>query len=93
MWPSIVLGFFAGVFFGNGIPHFVKGITRDCYPCVFGGGPVPNLIAGWISLIVAGSLTRWIDMPEWGMQAAMSAAVGLLAIGVFYAGPVAFGRP
>ena len=62
MWPSIVLGFRAGVVFGNGVPHFVKGITKDRYPCLFGGGPVPNFIAGWLSFVVA---VVGVNGPTW----------------------------
>jgi len=36
MWQSVILGFFAGVFGANAMPHFVKGITKESYPCVFG---------------------------------------------------------
>jgi hypothetical protein len=92
MWQSIVLGFLAAAFFGNGFPHFVRGITKERYPCVLGGGPIPNLIAGWLSFVVAGILTHWIDLRDWRMEVSISAAAGLLAIGLFHAGPGAFGR-
>jgi hypothetical protein len=91
MWGSILLGFLAGVLLGNGIPHFVKGITKEQYPTVFGPGPVPNLIAGWVSLVIVGALVRWNGWPAddatW-----ISTALGLLTIGLFHAGPGAFGR-
>src|SRR5262249_43227643 len=76
MWQSMALGFLAGVFFGNGIPHFVKGITKERYPCVFGGGPMPNLLAGWLSLGIAGLLTHWIDLQDRGLGASISARTG-----------------
>jgi len=56
VWQSVLLSFVAGIFFGNGIPHFVKGITKERYPSVLGNGPVPNLIGGWLSFVVAGLL-------------------------------------
>jgi hypothetical protein len=45
VWQSVLLSFVAGIFFGNGIPHFVKGITKERYPSMLGNGPVPNLSA------------------------------------------------
>jgi hypothetical protein len=88
---SIALGFLAGVLFGNGLPHFVRGITKERYPSALGGGPIPNLIAGWALLVLAVVLARWIDLAA-DEVALASAALGLLAIGLFHAGPGAFGR-
>ena len=34
MWQSFILGFLAGVSGANGAPHFLKGITKETYPCV-----------------------------------------------------------
>jgi len=50
----VILGFFAGVFGANGVRHFVEGITKESYPCVFGNSPVPSLIAGWFSSTLFG---------------------------------------
>ena len=50
----MILGFFAGVFGANGVRHFVDGITKESYPCVFGNSPVPSLIAGWFSSTLFG---------------------------------------
>lgn len=91
MWQSIVLSFLAGLFFGNGLPHFIRGITKERYPCIFGGGPIPNLFAGWLSLVASGILTHWIDFSTWGTEASIAASLGVLAIGLFHAGPGAFG--
>jgi hypothetical protein len=54
----VLLGFLAGIVFGNGIPHFVKGITKERYASMLGNGPVPNLIAGWLSFVIVGVLTQ-----------------------------------
>jgi hypothetical protein len=41
---------------GNAISHFVKGLTKENYPTVFGNSPVPNLLAGWAGLVVTAVL-------------------------------------
>jgi hypothetical protein len=35
-----------GVLGGNAVPHFVRGITKQRYPNIWSGGPVPNLERG-----------------------------------------------
>jgi hypothetical protein len=92
VWQSVVLGFLTGIVFGNGIPHFVKGITKERYPSMLGNGPVPNLIAGWISFVIVGVLTQWIDLRNFCAAALTAAALGVLLIGLFHAGIGAFGR-
>ena len=52
MWQTILLNLLAGAVSANAIPHFIKGITKETYPNVFGGSPVSNLIAGWAGLVV-----------------------------------------
>ena len=64
MLQSVVVGFFCGVLFGNGIPHFVRGITKENYPSMLDNSPTPNLIGGWICFIVAIWLSRWIDFAQ-----------------------------
>ena len=93
MWSAIVLGFLGGVMGGNAVPHFVRGITRRSYPCALGNGPIPNLVAGWAGLVLSVLLLAWAgpaEHPAWTFGAA---AAGVLAIGLFHAGPGAFGRP
>jgi hypothetical protein len=92
MWSSIVLDFLAGILFGNGIPHFVRGITRENYPCMLGNSPVPNLIAGWLSFVLVGILARWIDLEAHRDASLAAASLGVLAIGLFHASIGAFGR-
>ena len=46
MWQTILLSLLAGAMSANATPHFVKGITKEPYPNVFGGSPVSNLVAG-----------------------------------------------
>ncbi|WP_223692091.1 hypothetical protein [Leifsonia poae] len=92
MIVSALVMFVVGLFGANGVPHFVKGITRSPYPMIFSNRPVPNLLAGWGSLVVAGLLWM-IARPEahpW--PAFAGCALGALAMGLFHAGPGAFGR-
>ncbi|MFF1817460.1 hypothetical protein ACFVWG_09195 [Kribbella sp. NPDC058245] len=92
MWQTIGLGFLGGVLAGNGVPHFVRGITRKQYPSVFGAGPIPNLIAGWAGLVI-GTLVLWWAHPARHPAPAFAAiSCGVLLIGLFHAGPGAFGR-
>jgi len=92
MWPSIGLAVLAGILFGNAIPHFVKGITKENYPCMFGNSPTPNLIAGWFCFVLAGVLVRWIDLDRFRDASLIAASLGVLAIGLFHASVGAFGR-
>lgn len=92
MWQTIVLSFLMGLIGANGIPHFVKGITKENYPCVLGNGPIPNLIGGWLAFIVAALCAYRIYPTHYHLPAICSCATGVLLIGLFHAGPGAFGR-
>jgi hypothetical protein len=86
-----LLGFLAGVLGGNAIPHFVRapGSAIPTYGVV---GPVPNVVAGWGGLVLAVLLLHMaFDGPS-RMAAFIATAVGVLLIGLFHAGPGAFGR-
>lgn len=93
MWQAIVFSFLGGVLGANGFPHFTRGITRRRYPSQLGNGPVPNFIAGWAALVIAVLLFYLAHVgrhPGWSLGAA---ALGVLLMGLFHAGPGAFGRP
>lgn len=92
MWVSIIAGFFAGVFAGNGVPHFVQGITRGSYPCLLGNSSLPNLVAGWASFVVAALLLRVTGFDGHPVVVEVSVAIGVLLIGLFRAAGLAFGR-
>jgi len=92
MLESVILSFLTGIIFGNGIPHFVRGITKERYPSMFGNSPTPNLIGGWICFVVSGLLAKWIDFQQFEIVSLISASVGLLIIGLFHASIGAFGR-
>lgn len=92
MIVTISFAFLAGLVAGNGIPHFVKGITRESYPMVFSNRSVPNLIVGWLSFVIASILVFFAKVSHYPLAAAIAAAIGLLLIGLFHAGPGAFGK-
>jgi hypothetical protein len=92
MWQSLILDFLAGVFGANGVPHFVKGITKETYPCVLGNSPVPNLIAGWASIVIAAVFAGYADREHYALPVMLAGAVGALLIGLFHAAIGAFGR-
>jgi hypothetical protein len=92
MWQTVILSLLGGLSAGNAFPHFVHGITKKRYPNVAGNGPVPNLIGGWIGFVLAALLMHWAHAgrhPGWSFG---FAALGVLLIGLFHAGPGAFGR-
>ncbi|GAA2016245.1 hypothetical protein GCM10009839_09670 [Catenulispora yoronensis] len=93
MFQTITLGFLGGVIAGNALPHFVRGITKRRYPCALGNGPVPNLVAGWFGLVLGGWLLIAAHLDRHPVPAAAGVSVGVLLIGLFHAGPGAFGRP
>ncbi|WP_143305631.1 hypothetical protein [Chitinophaga vietnamensis] len=91
MINNLICCFFAGFFFANGIPHFVKGITKENYPCLFGNRPIPNLLAGWTMLLVSLIVFHFTVITKDDFAAQAAVAVGALSIGLFHAGPGAFG--
>lgn len=93
MIRTILLGFAAGVWCGNGVPHFIRGITKHQYPTALGSGPVINFVVGWIAIVTTPLWLLWADVDQHPVAAWWAAAVGLLLIGLFHAGPGAFGMP
>ncbi|MFJ8896557.1 hypothetical protein ACIRCZ_18375 [Leifsonia sp. NPDC102414] len=91
MIQTLVLGLAGGVLVANGIPHFVKGITKEHFPTPFGGSPVVNLVGGWVMLVGGGACLGFADL---GGQPVgwVAVAVGALCMGLFHASIGAFGR-
>jgi hypothetical protein len=92
MISTIIMSFLAGVWFGNGIPHLVRGITKQNYPSALGNGPIPNLIAGWTAIATTPLFLYWVHPADYFVASWAAGAVGVLAIGLFHAGPGAFGK-
>jgi hypothetical protein len=92
VWEAVFGAFFAGVFGANGVPHFVRGITGNNYPCVLGNSSIPNLIAGWASFVVAALLAYWSDAASYPLPSFIGGALGVLLMGLFHSAGLAFGR-
>ncbi len=92
MWQTILLSLLAGVVGGNAIPHFIKGITKENYPNLLGNSPVPNLISGWVALIITVLLVCWAQVAQYPWESLGFAALGVLLIGLFHAWHGAVGR-
>jgi drug/metabolite transporter (DMT)-like permease len=92
MWATLLLSLLGGLLGGNALPHFVRGITRRRYPSAVGNGPVANLVAGWVGLVLAVLVFVWAAPEQHPVAAFAAGAVGVLLIGLFHAGPGAFGR-
>ena len=70
-WYHYVSLFFAGIFLANAVPHFIHGVSGDCFPSPFANPPgkglssplvnvlwgLGNLIAGFV-LARAGKLVK-----------------------------------
>ena len=85
MWQTILFSLLAGAMSANATPHFVKGITKEPYPNVFGGSPVSNLVAGWSGFVLAALLLSWAHADRHPVWAIASGALGVLAMGLFHA--------
>jgi hypothetical protein len=64
-WYHYIACFFAGLFLANAVPHFVHGISGDCFPSPFAhppgkglSSPVVNVIWGLANLVVGYILLR-----------------------------------
>jgi hypothetical protein len=54
MLITIVLAFLAGLNSGNGLPHFITGITGQEHPSPLGNSAVVNLLEGWGAFLIGG---------------------------------------
>jgi hypothetical protein len=85
VWQTSLLSLLAGAMGANATPHFVKGITKEAYPNVFGGSPVSNLVAGWAGFVLAALLTYWAHPQRYPLWSLAFGAVGVLLMGLFHA--------
>ena len=85
MWQTILLSLVAGAMAANATPHFVKGITNEAYPNVFGGSPVSNLVAGWAGFVLTALLVSWAHAQRHPIWAFAAGALGALLMGLFHA--------
>jgi len=85
MITTILLALLAGSLLGNGLPHFLRGITNEAFPCRVGHGPVPNFLAGWVSLLIIGLIVPHLDLQHDGEAAFFAGCAGLLLFGYLHA--------
>lgn len=81
----------AGALAANAVPHFVKGVTKEPFPTVFGPSPVVNVVAGWAGFVLAGLLVHWADVGQHPVASSAAGAGGALALALFHAWHGAFG--
>jgi hypothetical protein len=92
MTQTLILSFLAGLLGANATPHFVKGITKEQFPTPFSASPLVNLIAGWAGYVLTAFLLLWAHVNHHPLAAVLSAALGVLPIGIFHAHIGAFGK-
>jgi CDP-diglyceride synthetase len=91
MWPTTLLSLLAGAMGANSTPHFVKGITKETYPNVFGGSPVSNLVGGWVGFVLTALLACWAHPERHPVWSLAFGALGVLLMGLFHALGLAVG--
>jgi hypothetical protein len=92
-WYVYLLQFVSGVFLANGVPHFVQGISGNCFqtpfatpPGVGESSPIVNVLWGFFNLAVGFALLfafapKGADVVfEWALV-----ALGALAIALYLA--------
>jgi hypothetical protein len=86
MLITIVLAFLAGLNLGNGLPHFITGITGQEHPSPLGKSAVVNLLEGWGAFLIGGIFWyfSWIQHGD-PVLVYTFAAFGVLAINLFHA--------
>jgi hypothetical protein len=89
---DLLLWLLIGILGGNAVPHLVKGITKEYYPCALGNGPVPNFIGGWLRFVLALGLARLALNSRVSDLDLIAGSIGFLLIGLFHAWIGAFGR-
>jgi hypothetical protein len=89
---DLILWILIGILGGNAVPHFVKGITKENYPCALGNGPLPNFIGSWLCIVLTTVLVRLALNSRVSDLDLAGGLIGLLLIGLFHSAIGAFGR-
>ncbi len=86
-WQVYVYSFLAGVLGGNGVPHFVLGISGKQHQTPFGrpSSAIVNVIWGWVNFVVAGLLLFYGHIHTHLLRAFGCAGIGALLIGLLLA--------
>ena len=86
MVASILLGFVAGFFAGNGLPYFITGGFAKEHQLLLGGkSAYANVIAGVILFAIAAFCWHFADAKDHPIAVYMSALFGVLAVGLIHA--------
>jgi hypothetical protein len=86
-WYNYIICFFAGTFLANVVPHFVHGISGDCFPTPFArppgkelSSPTVNVVWALVNLIVGYALFRVGKVSSGGNLALVVFFIGIAAL-------------
>ena len=86
-WYHYVACFFAGMFLTNVVPHFVHGVSGDCFPTPFANprgkglsSPTLNVLWALFNLVVGYLLVRVGKLSSGGDLALVIFLAGIVAI-------------
>ena len=85
MLESVVMGFVAGFFVGNGLPYFVLGSFAEEHAFLLGRSARANVLAGWVATMIGGGCWSVIHRDGHIGQALVAASLGALAVGLIHA--------
>ena len=85
MLGTLIFGFIAGFFVGNGLPYYITGSFAKEHRSLLGKSAVTNVIGG-VALIAIGVIC-WYFVPIQAhpFGAYSSALIGLLSVGLIHA--------
>lgn len=84
MWHTILLSALTGLMGANAVPHFVKGMTGEEFPNVWGNDALRNAVAGTLGLIIAVILGAFADIPAHPVAGPTALSAGALVMAVFH---------
>lgn len=88
-WYHYIASFFAGVFFTNVVPHFVKGVSGDIFPSPFSDppglgptSPVVNVLWASFNLLVGYLLLRVSKTSPQNKWSMLTLFIGIVLMGL-----------
>lgn len=81
----LLLGLASGAMTASSVAHFVKGVTAEPYPTVFGSSPTTNVVTGWAGLVASGLLAHHAIARGHRYAAEFAGASGALVAGLYHA--------
>lgn len=86
MLLTIVLGFIAGFFAGNGLPYYAEGsIGHGVNPSPFRESAAANVLIGSAAFIVAAIAWHFAHVSQYPAAGYGAAALGVLVVGLIHA--------